>query len=73
MPEDVIKDVKKGMDYFRDLKKGKQPLTDKMEDAIEGTQIPKPEPEKELRDKSTKGSPPFSEAELKRGYRKVDG
>lgn len=29
------------------------------------------QPWKKLRDRSTRGSPPFSDAELKQGYRKV--
>ena len=68
MAEDIVKDVKSGLNYFKDILKGKKPQMEKMEEAVEP---PAPEPEKVLRDKSTKGSSPFTEAELKQGYRKV--
>ena len=96
---DIVKDVVKGVDYFRDLKKGKKPQMEKMEEAVEGSPGPPPEgrggvpltdeQRKErhkslygteelpprgtgrLMRRSTEGSPPFTDAELKKGYRKL--
>lgn len=52
-----------------------------MEESAEGPVTPPPqpvpvppvtpEPKKKLLDRSTGGSPPFSEAEMKQGYRKL--
>ena len=50
---------------------------ERMEDAVEGPVTPPPrptqdpEPKKKLLDRSTGGSPPFSEGEMKKGYRKL--
>ncbi len=77
MPDDklkeVIKDIGKGAEYFGKLKKGRSPQTERMEEAVEGpvTLPPQPELEKKLRDRSTGGSPPFTESEIKQGYRKL--
>jgi len=69
--------------YFGKKKAGKDPTIEKMEEAIGVTQpmsvppipsvppVPPIPPEKKLRDRSTKGSPPFSDAELKQGFRKM--
>lgn len=70
----MIADVDKGIKYFVNKKKGKEPLFDKLEEAagIEPTPPPKPPAtDKKLVDKSTSGSPPFKNSELKRGFRKV--
>ena len=74
MPDDdIIKHHGEGVKYFWKLKKGKKPTYEKMEEAIEGPPEapPKPEPEKKLKEKSTKGSLPFSESEIRKGYRKL--
>ena len=69
--------------YFGKRKAGRSPLNEKMDEAIGAGSIPlvpntggipptpPPIPQKRLQDRSTKGSPPFSGAELKQGYRKM--
>ena len=74
---DFIKDTAKGVEYFGKIRKGRSPLMERMEDAAEGPDTPPPrptqdpEPKKKLLDRSTGGSPPFSEGEMKKGYRKL--
>jgi Sec-independent protein translocase protein TatA len=71
--KEFIKDTQEGIGYFQKLRKGRKPQMERLEEAVEGPaeSSPLPEPEKKLRDKSTGGSPPFSEAELRKGYRKL--
>ncbi len=80
MPDDklkgLIKDTAKAAEYFGKRRKGRNPLVERMEEAVEGPEIPPAppptlEPDKKLLKKSTGGSPPFSDAELKKGYRKL--
>ena len=88
---DFIKDTAKGVEYFKKLREGRNPLMEGMEKAAEGPVTPPPppkpvpppppkvvpipppipEPKKELLKKSTGGSPPFTDAEMKQGYRKL--
>lgn len=76
MPDDklkeVIRDIGKGVEYFGKIRKGRSPLMERMEEAVEGpvTPPPQPEPEKKLKDRSTGGSPPWTDIELKKGWRK---
>ncbi len=72
--QDMVRDVGKGVEYLGKRKKGQMPQIERMEEAIEGPTIPTtppPEKEKEMLKRSTGGSPPFSDAELKKGYRKL--
>ena len=79
MADDTIYNVIKGIDWFRKAGQGKQKTyQEKWEEAAEGPETPptpqpppKPENEKELQRRSTGGSSPFSEIELKKGYRKL--
>lgn len=62
--------------YFRKKKAGRMPFEEKMGEAagIESVKPPpvvKPEAEKKLKDKSTGGSSPFTNGEIRRGYRKL--
>lgn len=65
--------------YFGKRWAGKSPLAEKQEEAIGMREIApqkavppaKPESEKKLKEKSTGGSPPFTDAELRQGYRKL--
>ncbi len=72
----LAEDVIKGLEYLKKLRRGKTPQIDKMEKSIE-TQPPQvppaPPPEKEsmLRKRSVMGSAPFTNAEIKKGYRKL--
>ena len=97
--DDFVKDVVKGLEYLKKLRRGETPQLDRMEKSIE-TQPPQvppvpappqrqkpmpPEPkEKEpgdifelldkrssLQKRSVRGSAPFTDAEIKRGYRKL--
>lgn len=69
----MIRDMSKGVEYFRKVRKGRSPLMERMEEAVEGPVPlpPQPELEKELKDRSTGGSLPFSEGEIKKGYRRL--
>ena len=69
----LIKDTAKGMEYFGKVRKGRNPLMERMEEAVEGpvTPPPQPEPEKKLKNRSMGGSPPFTESEMRKGYRKL--
>ncbi len=73
---DLVGDVKKGLEYLKKLKRGETPQTDRMEKSID-TQPPQvppaPPPEKEsmLRKRSVMGSAPFTNEEIKKGYRKL--
>ncbi len=77
MPDDklkeVIKDIGKGAEYFGKLKKGRSPQMERMEETVEGpvTLPPPSEPEKKLLKRSTGGSPPFTDREMKQGYRNI--
>ena len=76
-----FKDIAKGVEYLGKVGKGRSPLMEGMEESAEGpvtpppqpVPVPKPvpEPKKNLLDRSTGGSPPFNEAEMKKGYRKL--
>lgn len=71
--QNIVKDVGKGVEYFKKVKKGRSPQMERMEEAAEGpvTLPPQPESEKKLKDRSTGGSPPFTHVEMKKGYRKL--
>ena len=73
--EEFVRQTQEGLKYLLRKRKTK---TQEMEEAVEGpTQPPqpvpppKPEDEKELQRRSTGGSLPFSEKEMKKGYRKL--
>ncbi len=70
--EDFVRQTQEGLKYLLRKRKTK---TQEMEEAVEGPPetppVPQPPPEKELVNKSTGGSPPFSGDELKTGYRKL--
>lgn len=79
--EDLVKSVVEGIKYFGKAKKKVSPQMEKMEKAVE-TPAPPPtpppvfpftEPEKQsaLRKRSVAGSKPFTNAEIKQGYRKL--
>jgi hypothetical protein len=80
--KDFIKYTAKAAEYFGKASKGRSPLMEGMEESIVGPTPPVPpptppvppptiEPDKKLLKKSTGGSPPFSEAEMRQGYRKM--
>ena len=79
MADDTISNIIKGIDWFRKARQGKQKTyQEKLEEAAEGPETPptpqpppKPENEKELQRRSTGGSPPFTNEELNRGYRRI--
>jgi len=74
----LAEDVIKGIEYLKKLRRGETPQIDRMEKSI-GTQppqvppIPVPPLEKEstLWKRSVVGSAPFTDAEIKKGYRKL--
>ena len=79
--EDIVKDIAKGVEWFGKSKKAKEenkppPTFEKWEKAIgveeEPAPVPPPSvPTDKLIKKSTGGSPPFTKAEIKKGYRKL--
>jgi len=79
MPDDKLKDfiknTAKAAEYFGKASKGRSPLMEGMEESIVGPTPPVPpptiEPDKKLLKKSIGGSPPFTDVEMKRGYRKL--
>lgn len=74
--QDMVRDVGKGVEYLKKRIKGRSPYVEGMEKAAGIVPTPPPPPpppekEKELLKRSTGGSPPFTPAEMKQGYRKL--
>jgi hypothetical protein len=64
-----LTDVGKAVGAVRNFITGRKAKAPKAPDA--GMQLMGNPPEKKMRDRSTAGSPPFTDAELKQGYRKM--
>lgn len=61
-----------GTNYLRPfLEAAKGLVTGKMHPSMDAGEQLMGNPERKLRDRSTKGSPPYSDEELKCGYRKM--
>ena len=70
---EILKDVKKGIDYFRDLYKGKKPQMQRFEESIEGAPpqpVPPPPTQDDMKKRGRRGSKAWTDAQLRKGYRR---